>query len=356
MNFYHNNPYEKQLPLNTYLQTEENKNSLKNMLNWLASIIIGQSLMAYILVFGITIIVIVSSLLGDGFSFFSQISNFLNLMLNEISTGSDSVLSSFINMLLYIAMIITPFLIYILIRKIKIKNIISFNKPVWNISSLSLIPIAMIAGLLGSIISGILLTILNFFEIAPGELPIHIGTSAIGLLVSILETAILPAFIEEFAYRGIIMGSLRKFGDWFAIFASAFLFSAMHGTLQQIPGTFFIGIIIGYLVVKTGSIWYGVLAHFVNNFIYVLEEYFVNILAPYGLENISLVFFNFLVYGIAILALIHIIHKGEFLSDFKSMFKKAQKENVMIKTFFLSPAVIVLIIVTTIQVALTLFI
>ena len=45
-----------------------------------------------------------------------------------------------------------------------------------------------------------------------------------GLLLFFLRTALVPAFVEELCFRGVILQPLRRFGDWFAIFTSALLF------------------------------------------------------------------------------------------------------------------------------------
>ena len=95
----------------------------------------------------------------------------------------------------------------------------------------------------------------------------------LGFVISFLTTACAPALIEEFFFRGAILGSLRKFGDSFAIFTSAILFGLVHGNLIQIPFAFTVGLLLGFAVVKTGSIWTGVLIHFLNNFLAVLQEH-----------------------------------------------------------------------------------
>lgn len=85
------------------------------------------------------------------------------------------------------------------------------------------------------------------------------------LLWAELSTAVVPALTEEFAVRGIILQSLRRFGDKFAIITSAFIFAIMHGNMVQAPFAFALGLIMGYLVVITGSLWTGVLIHLMNN-------------------------------------------------------------------------------------------
>ena len=84
-------------------------------------------------------------------------------------------------------------------------------------------------------------------------------------IISIIGGAILPALIEEFALRGVVLGSLRHYGDNFAIIVSAALFGIMHGNLEQIPFAFVLGLYFGFITIKTGTVWSAVLLHFINN-------------------------------------------------------------------------------------------
>lgn len=96
----------------------------------------------------------------------------------------------------------------------------------------------------------------------------------IGFLFSAIAIAAVPAMVEEFLFRGAIMGSLKKFGKPFAIFTSAVLFGLVHGNLVQIPFAFLVGLFLGWAVFESGSIWTGILIHFLNNFISVIMDYF----------------------------------------------------------------------------------
>ncbi len=83
---------------------------------------------------------------------------------------------------------------------------------------------------------------------------------------------IVPAIAEEFLFRGAVLGVLRKYGDITAIIISSALFGIMHGNLVQTPVTFLIGLVLGYLTVKTGSIIPSMILHFVNNSLVVVTE------------------------------------------------------------------------------------
>ncbi len=91
-----------------------------------------------------------------------------------------------------------------------------------------------------------------------------------GTLLGTLAIAVVPAIIEETAIRGIVMQSLRKYGDIFAIIASSLLFACMHGNMVQIPYTIIGGILLGYLTIATGSLWPSIVLHFINNFYSVI--------------------------------------------------------------------------------------
>ncbi len=78
---------------------------------------------------------------------------------------------------------------------------------------------------------------------------------------------------EEFLFRGAIMPSFEREGVVPALVFSAFLFALMHMSLLNLAGTFFLGITIGLVVIKTGSLLAGVLYHFLNNFFAVTYMY-----------------------------------------------------------------------------------
>lgn len=94
-----------------------------------------------------------------------------------------------------------------------------------------------------------------------------------GFLITVLTSAAIPAISEEFACRGVVYGLLKKFGDGFAIIVSAVLFGLLHGNFEQIPFAFLVGIILGLIRAKTGSMWVCMALHFANNFSAVLTDY-----------------------------------------------------------------------------------
>jgi membrane protease YdiL (CAAX protease family) len=97
-----------------------------------------------------------------------------------------------------------------------------------------------------------------------------------GLLINLLVMAILPAFGEEFVFRGILMKWFSKsMGVHAAIFLSAFLFSAIHIQFLGFFPRFFMGLLLGYVFYWSGSLWASILLHFLNNAMTVVSYYLV---------------------------------------------------------------------------------
>lgn len=99
-----------------------------------------------------------------------------------------------------------------------------------------------------------------------------------GLLILIV--ALLPAICEEFMFRGYILGALTaRYKIWTAIVAAASIFGLYHMSIVKFFTTAFLGGVISYVAVKTGSILPGIIMHFINNATACLQVYYPERLA-----------------------------------------------------------------------------
>ncbi len=83
--------------------------------------------------------------------------------------------------------------------------------------------------------------------------------------------AVAPAFLEEFTFRGFILGRLEKYNKLAALLVSSLLFSFMHMTVEQIPFAFLAGMLMGYVYLRTRSIWSVIIIHGMNNLLAFIE-------------------------------------------------------------------------------------
>ncbi len=77
--------------------------------------------------------------------------------------------------------------------------------------------------------------------------------------------ALLPPVTEEILCRASVSGVLKHLHPWTAVLLSAYAFAMMHATVQQIPFAFVLGLVLGFVYVKTGNLLYPILLHFANN-------------------------------------------------------------------------------------------
>ncbi|MEP6863743.1 MAG: type II CAAX endopeptidase family protein [Deltaproteobacteria bacterium] len=84
------------------------------------------------------------------------------------------------------------------------------------------------------------------------------------LPTSLIVLALLPAISEELVFRGVLARSLARF-PIVAVVVSAALFSLYHLVPAQMLGTFPLGLALGLLAVRSGSIVPGMIAHLLNN-------------------------------------------------------------------------------------------
>ncbi|MGC6444087.1 MAG: ABC transporter permease subunit/CPBP intramembrane protease [Rubripirellula sp.] len=85
-----------------------------------------------------------------------------------------------------------------------------------------------------------------------------------GLVIVLI--AVTPAICEELAFRGLVFSGLERNGQhWGAIIITALLFGASHGVLQQSICATVMGLVLGWVAFRTGSVLPGMLFHFANN-------------------------------------------------------------------------------------------
>lgn len=171
-----------------------------------------------------------------------------------------------------IFMVLLPFLVLAKTENLKISNVINFAPPKKKIT-LPFIMTVSVYGFVFSFATGILLSILEEFGLKAPEINTVYPTSFSGIVITVIASVILPALLEEFAIRGVVLGMLRRFGDGFAIICSALTFGLMHASIMQIPYTFLFGIVLAVVVIKTESIWTGVILHGINNALAIVFEY-----------------------------------------------------------------------------------
>ena len=135
-------------------------------------------------------------------------------------------------------------------------------------------------------------------------------------IIGILAIAIIGPIAEEVVFRGAVCRSLLKKGvsTGLTVLISAMLFGLIHFNPAQIPFAFVMGLVLGYIYCRTGSLVPTIITHILNNSISVF------IMAKYGEEANDMTFADMLgsqtaawilmaVCAVASIGLLYVLHK-----------------------------------------------
>ena len=153
----------------------------------------------------------------------------------------------------------------LLLRKVPAKPLEKHDlKPGRFIVSAIICIFMMYAGnILGTIITVLL-------QLLPG---ISAGNPILGyatdnaFLPKVLFMVILAPVIEEYIFRKQLIDRMHTYGEKLAVITSALMFGLFHGNLSQLFYAFALGLVFGYVYLKTGKLRYSIGLHMFINFL-----------------------------------------------------------------------------------------
>ncbi len=157
------------------------------------------------------------------------------------------------------------FLAYKAFNSAKNKPVVNYSKPKDSSKAFLLILIGFAGCIAANFVTSVLRGVAESFGIYSSYSAIEDPSNLFDIILMFISTAIIPPLIEEFAARGVLLHSLKKYGNSFAILGSAFVFSVLHGNAVQMPFAFICALFIGYAVIATDSIWTGIIIHALVN-------------------------------------------------------------------------------------------
>ena len=313
-------------PQNLYDKEYNEKSGIKRI-----SIVAGFCIIGYVLIQNFLSIILVASPLYKVYM-------------------SDPTMQSVINILFSIFGLLLPFVFGgIFISRKTGKTDFGFNRPVSNPLMLSAVPLGFFICLAGNYITSIFVNAMDSVGVSLTAPEFSVPDDFFGSLIYAVSIAVVPALVEEFAIRGVIMQPLRRYGDKFAILASAIFFAVLHGNLIQAPFALIAGIGIGYAVCITNSVWTGVLIHFCNNLYSVVLEFMIADIQNEDILNVVYMVSTVILYALSILGsviFLFIKNKRKVLPSFTAL-SETRKMRAFILTIPMIIALLIMLRVTS---------
>ena len=133
-----------------------------------------------------------------------------------------------------------------------------------------------IGNLVGVLVTSLLQTALGLTS----ENPLLTFVADDALWLRILVMVILAPIIEEYIFRKQLIDRMNIYGGGLAVVTSALMFGLFHGNLSQLFYAFALGLVFGYVYLKTGRLRYSIGLHMLINFL-------GSVLAPTLLNSID---------------------------------------------------------------------
>ena len=167
-------------------------------------------------------------------------------------------------------LLLLPVLLVLKISKTNFKETLSLQQTKFQnylVVALAAIPIIIIVSIITQLINIIYPIQLSYIE----AMEKIVSMKGLSLWKTLLLIAVLPGICEEVLFRGFIINGFKKRGFWSAIVITAALFGIIHLDMFRLIPVTIIGIWLGYLVLKTKSLYIPIFAHVANNALAVLS-------------------------------------------------------------------------------------
>lgn len=160
-------------------------------------------------------------------------------------------------------LVLLPPLIYLCWKREKKKQFLRI-KPLKGLHVILVISITILSYPVALFFNILFLAVFSLFgPIEQMPIPTPSTFSEYLLLMGII--AVSAGICEEIFFRGFFMRTYERLGKKKAIWFSALLFGLFHFNIQNFAGPVVLGVIFGYLVYETDSLFSGIIGHITNN-------------------------------------------------------------------------------------------
>ncbi len=220
---------------------------------------------------GVLLLIMTLCLYGVPTIFFLVLSH-MNIDITADTWGLTPLLYRFVYITMYVLMLGLPLLI---------GGVWLLPKSTYHLSPLNLshdrklcvvlcgVALCLVANIAAALFSGVLFSA----GITEPSLTAFGNGDILLLFADLIIFAIVPAIMEEWLLRGIVLQTLRPVGRGAAVAISALMFSLMHGNLAQAPYALLMGLILGAVFVHTDDLRLTMVIHALANGLSVITAF-----------------------------------------------------------------------------------
>lgn len=265
----------------------------------------------------------INELIGTGFIIGAVIVIFLIIQVIAVTLlsvmglydvySSSSLFQNCFNIVgLHLLALTIPFGIMALILKKRFTGPVIPCEKIGFLKGFMWVSVGMGCCLLANIVTSYVIALFKVFGYELTQNEMLSVDSPLACIALVFSTAIVPGVCEEFALRCCTLGVLKKYGKGFAVFAVSIVFGLIHGNIIQFVFAFLVGLVLGYITVKTNNVVPAMFVHGFNNGLSVVNDIFeYSISGDFAESAITVIYIVWVV--LAIIGLIYLILKKELL-------------------------------------------
>lgn len=248
------------------------------------------------------------------------------------------VISSIVSYVLPIAL---PILLFALLLNVPPRVALPFAKISLG-DTLLMLMMTLAIGVIGSYSDSSVQRIIKYFSLEsfPQDPYLQSWHELISFLIIYL---LLIPIIEELCYHGVVLQSLRRFGDRFAIVVSSFIYALSQFNISTFLSSFALSLVVGYFILRTNSLRTGLIIHALTNLIFLTSDLACSYLPSKLVGPASNLFaIIFLILGIAGFLAMSKRYKNFF---YLNQTKAGPSNHTKLKWFFFCPTTIIITLI-----------
>ncbi len=215
------------------------------------------------------------------------------------------------------------------------------NKPMGPGSFFALLSLAMSAQMIAQVGNLGLLALLELLGMDPSVLQ-QLASADTDSLSMFLYIGIAAPITEELLFRGLLLRGIAPYNKKLAVFGSAILFGLYHANPIQIPYAILVGLVLAYVTLEYNIYW-AIALHMFNNLVFALLLPMVLSPLPVGIQDLIM---WAVIIGFFVAAVVIVIIKRSRIADH---WKQEQVEPWQRKAFWLSPTIVIMIILCVVN-------
>lgn len=226
---------------------------------------------------------------------------------------------------------VVPFLLLMVYGKIKVSDI--WHKC--NFSFKEIFINSTVYTAIGTMLIFLITILSSYLNIGDGLISgigVVRSTAYITIPLYLFLAIVVIPFVEEFAFRGVLLKILGRYGNYFAMVATSIMYAIFHTSIGEMIPAFVLSIFLSQLTLRYRSIQPSIIVHIIYNLVIHSLE-----LIPYNLYILSIII-PLLVYSLAIYFVL--TKKYRFIK-----LHKRKNSKIIYKLFFTRGSVILAILI-----------